>query len=82
MVEQRAAGKHAAEAVAAVRDASVQAAAGERDAEAAWAERMGHVERVQARGEAAMSELHGRLMAARLEVEASRCATGCRHRPH
>jgi hypothetical protein len=26
---------------------------------------------VQARGEAAMSELHGRLMAARLEVEAS-----------
>ena len=32
---------------------------------------MGHVERVQARGEAAMSELHGRLMAARVEVEAS-----------
>ena len=67
----RAAGEHAAKAVSAVRDAATQAAAGEVMAGAEWEERMGSVERVHARGEAAMSELHGRLMAARLEVEAS-----------
>ena len=63
----RAAGEHAAKAVSAVRDAATQAAAGEVMAGAEWEERMGSVERVHARGEAAMSELHGRLMAARLE---------------
>lgn len=54
-----------------MRDAGVQAATSEREAEALWEDRIGHVQRAQARGEAAMSELHGRLMAARLEVEAS-----------
>lgn len=67
----RAAGKHTAEAVAAVRDAGVQALVGGKEAGAAWEGQLGTMERLHARGEAAMSELHGRLMAARLEVEAS-----------
>ena len=67
----RTAGLHAAESLAAVRDASAQEAQVEKEAAAQYEDRIGKAERSMARGEADMSELHGRLMAARLEVEAS-----------
>ena len=67
----RAAGKHAAEAAQAARDAQTQAADADAAAGGRFDERIGRAQRQHARGEAELSELHGRLMAARLEVEAS-----------
>ena len=67
----RAAGKHAAESLSAVRESHAQRAEAEREAEGAWEGKIDKAERSMAKGEAQLSELHGRLMAARLEVEAS-----------
>ena len=67
----RTAGTFAAESMAAAREMSDQAAQADRAAGSRFDSRMGLVEKSMARGEAEMSELHGRLMAARLEVEAS-----------
>ena len=47
------------------------ASASEEQTSTQYEERLVTVERVHAREEAAMSELHGRLLAARLEVEAA-----------
>ena len=66
----RAVGQHAVEAVSAARDAQAQAQANEQQAEAQWEERFGKRGHEHAQSEVAVSELHGRLQAARVEVEA------------
>ena len=67
----RTAGLHAQAALAAVSEVEAQAAEAEAAAEERWKGQIGAVEVKHARRETASSELEGRLMAARLEVEAA-----------